>query len=206
MRAVAVRLAALTARRRRGVLQRHSIPATPSMPSSRTLVVALLAPIALACRPAPAPATDGVPSSSVVAARDSTADSLVLERIAGFTRTPGYRVTVARSGRVAFAWLAPGDSARPATDSIPAARAAELLAAARAAGGGTLPETIREHPDLCGPMATDHGTAVVTLFYPGRGVARVSDYLGCREAVPALRAYEARIDSVAGTARWTARE
>ena len=73
------------------------------MPSSRTLVVALVAPIALACRPAPAPATDGVPSSSVVAARDSAADSLVLERIAGFTRTPGYRVTVARSGRVAFA-------------------------------------------------------------------------------------------------------
>lgn len=166
-----------------------------------TLVVAALA--TLACRPAPRPAGDSVASSSVVAARDSAADSLVLERLAGFTRTPGYRVSVARTGRVAFAWLAPGDSARPASDSIAPARAAELMAAARAAGVGTLPGNVREHPDLCGPMATDHGTAVVTLFFPGGGRARVSDYLGCRDAVPALRAFEARVDSVAGTARWT---
>jgi hypothetical protein len=170
----------------------------------RTRHLLAAAPLAaLACRPAPAPSTDSVASASVAAARDSTADSLVLERIAGFTRTPGYRVSVARTGRVAFAWLAPGDSARPATDSIAPPRAVELLAAAPAAGVGTLPENIREHPDLCGPMATDHGTAVVTIFYPGRGLARVSDYLGCRDAVPALRAFEARVDSVAGTARWT---
>ena len=166
--------------------------------------VAAVATVAtLACRPAPVPAIDSVATPAAGATRDSTADSLVLERIAGFTRRPGYRVSVARTGRVAFAWLAPGDSARPATDSIDPARAVELFAAARAAGVGTLPENIREHPDLCGPMATDHGTAVLTIHYPGSGTARVSDYLGCRDAVPALRAFEARVDSVAGTARWT---
>ena len=176
------------------------------MPPRHALLHALLlaALATLACRSTPAPASaDSVASSPAEASRLALADSLVLERIAGFTRTPGHRVSVARTGRVAFAWLAPGDSARPASDSVDPARAVDLLAAGRAAGVGTLPENIREHPDLCGPMATDHGTAVVTLFYPGGGSARVSDYLGCRDAVPALRAYEARIDSVAGTARWT---
>ena len=169
------------------------------------LALPILALAALACRPAPPPATRSGADTSTVASssRLALADSLVLERIAGFTRRPGHRVSVSRTGRVAFAWLAPGDSARPASDSIDAARAIDLLVAGRAAGVGTLPENIREHPELCGPMATDHGTAVVTLFYPGGSSARVSDYLGCRDAVPALRAYEARIDSVAGTARWT---
>jgi hypothetical protein len=161
-----------------------------------------LVALAAACTGRPrTPAADSASASA-----DAPADSLLLERIAGFTRRPGYRVSVARSGHVAFAWLAPGDSARPAADWIPPVRAAELLVAGAAAGVGTLPENIREHPDLCGPMATDHGTAVVTLFYPAGRRARVSDYLGCRDAVPQLRAYEARVDSVAGTARWTSAE
>ena len=176
------------------------------MRTHSTLVVAALA--AVACRPGPSPAVDSVGSSPVAVARDGTAgksaDSLLLERIAGFSRTPGYRVRVTRDGGVAFAWLAPGDSARRASATIPPDSAAALLDAAPRAGvGTTLPESIRDHPDLCGPMATDHGTAVVTVFYQGGGRARVSDYLGCRDAVPALRVFEARVDSVAGTARWT---
>ena len=165
-------------------------------------VLALVTLPVIACRPAPRAATDSAAAGSAVAP-SATADSLLLERVAGFTRRPGYRVSVGRAGRVSFAWLAPGDSARPDSTTIPASDAAALIDAAAGAGVGTLPENIREHPDLCGPMATDHGTAVVTLFGPAGKTARVSDYLGCRDAVPALRAYEARIDSVAGTSRWT---
>jgi len=177
------------------------------MKSRRLPLLAALA--AFACRPAPHPATDSATVTSTVtstvASSAASADSLLLERVAGFTRRPGYRVSVTRTGRVDFAWLAPGDSARPDSATIPPASAAALIDAAAAAGVGTLPENIREHPDLCGPMATDHGTAVITLFGPAGRTTRVSDYLGCRDAVPALRAYEARIDSVAGTERWTTR-
>ena len=162
----------------------------------------------LACKRAPvASGGPGVPASAAATAASAdsaAADSVVLERLPGFTRWPGYRVSVARTGRIAFRVLAPGDSARPNTDSVPPARAAALLDAGPRVGVGTLPEIIREHPSLCGLAATDHGTAVVTLFYPNR-TATVSDYLGCRDAVPALRAYEAAIDSVAGTERWTPR-
>jgi len=169
--------------------------------------LAVLLPVA--CKRGPAPSSGGPrgtesAAASAASADSTTADSVVLERLPGFTRWPGYRVSVARTGRIAFRVLEPGDSARSVSDSIPPARAAALLDAGPRAGVGTLPEIIRENVELCGLAATDHGTAVVTLFYRGRR-ATVSDYLGCRDAVPALRAYEAAIDSVAGTERWTPR-
>ena len=169
------------------------------MPLSRRLLPLAVSLCTLSLAAAAAACTNSTPEQ----AGGAGADSVLLERLPGFTRIPGYRVSVARDGRVAFAWLASGDSARPASDSLAPVTAAGLIDAGRVAGVGTLPERIREHPDLCGLMATDHWTAVVTLFYAGGRTARVEDYLGCRDAPAALRAYEARVDTVAGTARWT---
>ena len=165
---------------------------------SRRLRLAVLCVLSLAAATAAA-----CTSATREQAQGADADSVRLERLPGFTRIPGYRVSVARDGRVAFAWLASGDSARPAADSLAPATAAALIDAGSAAGVGRLPERLREHPDLCGPWATDHGTAVVTLFYAAGRTARVEDYLGCRDAPAELRAYEARIDTIARTGRWT---
>ena len=147
-------------------------------------------------------------------ARAATADSVVLERMACFGTCPTYRLSVARSGRVAFLSLDPGDEGRTEADSIAPATAARLLADAAEAGIYALPDSIATDPRLCPTSATDFASYVVTIADPN-GRKSVVDYAGCFQHMGAssadwslspslapLRAYENAIDSIAGSARW----
>lgn len=107
----------------------------------------------------------------------------------------------------------PGD-ARVGTDSIPPAAAARLLADAEKAGVYSLPDSIYNDDNVCPTRATDFPQIIVTLFDP-QGPKAVVDYGGCFESMGSmpsdwsiapklepLRAYEAAIDSAAGSSRW----
>lgn len=175
----------------------------------RTLTLVPFAATALmalaACDPPlPAPAPDGAAPSADAAA----VDSIVLERGRCFGTCPAYRVSIAADGRVAFTSSYPVEG-RTETGSTTPAAFRELVQAAAAAGFDALPERIATDRALCPSSPTDFPSATVTVFAPGR-TKRVVDYLGCREGadaaasarLAALRAFEARVDSVAGTSRW----
>jgi hypothetical protein len=167
---------------------------------------ATLAPLA-ACAPGRAPDVQvggGAPVSGV--------DSLVLEREPCFGFCPVYRLRLAADGRVRFESRQRGDSGRVETDSLDPARVRALADSAERIGLADFPERIMGSP-LCGRQATDMPTATVVLHTPAR-TTRVVDYHGCMPTeadsaaarrVERLRAFEALIDSVAGTTRWLRR-
>ena len=166
----------------------------------------ILAPAASPSRPsvrAPAP--------------DSTAvDSVVLERTAGYSYRPAYRVSVARTGAIHFVRL-PGE--RPGDRDPPGPRAGaatvapatfrRLVGDVGASGLGAMPAAVRGDPALCPAFRTDAAHAIVAVFRAS-GVRRVDVYLGCRatpggDFVPRVRRLVAladAIDAAAGTRRW----
>jgi hypothetical protein len=161
----------------------------------------LLCLLATAC----APRTAAVATSSVAAA-----DSLVLERAPCFGDCPSYRLVLDASGRVAYASRNPGDSTS-GTDRVAPSTLATLVARAEALDFFGLPGRVRDEPALCPRFATDHPTATLVI-YRAAGAKSVEDYHGCRlegAAAPAavarlrqLRALEAAVDSLTGSARW----
>jgi len=152
------------------------------------LMVAALA----ACDPAPAPrpATAG-------------AESVTLERTLCYGSCPAYRLSIARDGAVRFQSLNPGDSTA-ATDRIDPTAFDALAREAERIGFRSLPDEIEADRELCGSLATDHPSATVTI-HASTGTKSVTDQHGCHgtsERLAALRRFEDRIDSVAGSARW----
>ena len=136
-------------------------------------------------------------------------DSVVVERTACYGTCPAYRLALLRSGVVQFTSHNQGDSARVARDSIkPDAVAALLLAAVRLRVFD-VPPVIAESPALCPDRASDHPTVIVTLYGAGE-MRSIVDYQGCflrsdhstASGLSGLRAFEARLDSVAGAKRW----
>ena len=153
-----------------------------------TLVLAL-ACLAAGCRPRPpVPATPPAP------------DSIVLERTRCFGICPAYRLSLARSGAVRFRSLNPGDSTRTASDTLPRGAFERLARQAAELGFDALPDRIAGS-ELCGTMATDHPSAIVTLFRGARA-KRVEDYHGCYPGPAALRRFELAVDSTARSERW----
>jgi len=156
-------------------------------------------------RPRSESATQAEPGS-----RAAGVDSIVLERMPCFGSCPAYRLSVASSGRVHFGSRNPGDSAQTADDSVPPGAVADLLAHAERAGFFQLPERPADDSALCPHRATDHPTVTVAV-YAGARTKQVEDYTGCHVSVDpprvaerllGLRAFEAAIDSVAGSGRW----
>ena len=148
-------------------------------------------------------------------ARATSADSIVLERTACFGTCPAYRLSVSRSGRVTFRSQNPGDESRTAKDSMAPSAAAGLLADAAKAGIYSLPDSTYGDPQWCAAAPTDFPWAIVTLF-DKQGARRVADYQGCflrmgtepgdwsvAPMLVPLRMYEAAIDSVTRSSRWT---
>lgn len=133
----------------------------------------------------------------------------MLERSTCFGICPAYRLSITAAGHVSFLLLNPGDSARAASDTISRETFESFVAQAESIGFFTLPDTIANDNALCPLRATDHPTAAVTV-YRGAGNKHVVDYHGCvaqpdRSTTPvitALRALEARVDSIAGSDRW----
>ena len=147
-------------------------------------------------------------------ARATAADSVVLERMACYGTCPIYRLSVAKSGRVAFLSREPGDQGRTVVDSIAPTTAARLLADAAKAGIYSLPDAVSTDRRLCATAATDFPSYAVTV-YDASGAKGVVDYAGCFQHMGAkpgdwsvapglapLRAYENAIDSITGSVRW----
>lgn len=145
-----------------------------------------------ACQPLPPPSDGTAPVQ---------ADSIVLDRsycIVGFC--PSYRVSVARTGAVRFHSRNFGDTTRVISESVDPAGFEMLVQDAQRLRFWDLPQNIGESR-LCGRSEPDHPGVTVTIFADA-GSKEVVDYLGCRNAPRALRRFEARIDSVAGSERW----
>ena len=167
-------------------------------------LAALLGVVATACAPRPAAV------ASPAAPPAASADSLVLERAPCFGSCPSYRLVLDASGRVGYASRNPGDSTR-GSDRVAPATLATLVARAEALDFFALPARVRDEPALCPRFATDHPTATLVI-YRASGAKSVEDYHGCRldgGAEPAavarlrrLRALEAAVDSLTGSARW----
>lgn len=158
----------------------------------RTVAFAVLALLA-GCHPAPAPGSSAPTDVAAV-------DSIVLERTPCHGRCPVYRVRLGGDGALLFRTPEGGT---PVADRVEPAAVAALARRADRIGFRSLPSRVRDVPALCGPLATDHSTVIVTLFSPA-GSHRVEDDLGCHGtggALRALRGLEAGIDSVAGSAR-----
>ena len=163
------------------------------MRSIRAILILMLAAVA-ACTPAPAPAPE---------AATAGVELITLQRTQCFGTCPAYRVSVARGGVVRFQSFNPGDSTA-ATARIDAAGFEALVREAERIGFHSLPGLIERDPEICGPWATDHPSATVTI-HGSAGTKSVSDYHGCHgksERLAALRRFEDRIDRVAGSARW----
>lgn len=138
----------------------------------------------------------------------ASADSLVLERTECFGTCPAYRLAITRSGAVHFESRNPGDST-VAKDQMSSSVLIKILERASSIGFEKYPPRIAADRRLCEDRATDHPTAIVTIFAPKR-VDRVEDYWGCmhaadhslNEPLTALRTFEASIDRAVGSARW----
>jgi hypothetical protein len=168
--------------------------------SARTLVpAAALLLAAAACQP-PKPAPVTAPEGGARPAASAAVDSLVLMRTRCYGTCPAYRVVLRPSGEVRFQQSWP-DSLPAHRGTITPAQFSALVAGADAAGFWTLPTLMAENSEVCGMVRTDSPTTVVGVY----GAARthvVEDYSGCSRVPTALRAWEARIDSVAGVSRW----
>ncbi|MDQ6717257.1 MAG: DUF6438 domain-containing protein, partial [Gemmatimonadota bacterium] len=144
--------------------------------------------------------------------RNVSADSLVLQRTRCFGYCPAYRVTVTASGLISYQNENPRDTAPDAVSSTSPSALRYLAARAQAIGFFELPPEIASDSELCPRRATDMPTAIVTIYAPD-STKRVSDYHGCfvgrDSSMPTrlakLRAFEAEIDSVLGSARWVNR-
>ena len=154
---------------------------------------------------APAPAPAGVTATAIAlrSVDPANADSIVLERTSCFGVCPAYRLRIAKSGEVLFRSRAPGDTTHSLT-SIPAGDVQRLLERADLLAFDALPDTIATNSAYCHAVATDHPSAITTVFVGGAS-KQVVDYLGCDWAPVGLRHLEATIDSVAGTKRLLAR-
>lgn len=128
-------------------------------------------------------------------------DSLVLERTRCYGSCPAYRLSIASTGAVQFRSHNPGDTLRTASDWVDTAAFRLLTDEAARIGFRGLPNEIAESR-LCGRMASDASSVIVTLF-GAQGNKRVEDYLGCLDGPRPLRDFQDRIDSVAGSRRWT---
>jgi hypothetical protein len=154
------------------------------------LVVAALA----ACDPMPAPAP--TPSAAGV-------DSISLERTRCFGLCPAYRLSSARDGAVRYQSRNPDDSTT-ATGRIGAAAFDSLVREAERISFRSFPDMVVADQELCGPSATDHPGATVTI-QGSEGAKSVNDYHGCHgksERLAELRRFQNRIDSVAGASQW----
>ncbi len=129
----------------------------------------------------------------------ATADSLVFERTACFGTCPTYRVRISRDGAVHLRWQAqrPNRAVTERDWTIPADSVRALFALAAEGGITALPDRISESRTYCPQAWTDMPGAIVSFY--GAGWSKTTDdYFGCKQAPPALRAFEIAIDSVAG--------
>ena len=132
----------------------------------------------------------------------TAADQLSMTRGPCFGACPMYTVTVWGDGRVRFV----GDRFVQQTGeheaTVDPAAVAALFAHADSIGFFDLPQNITPANEAaCGSSWTDMPSAEITIIWADRDQT-LHHYHGCPKAPESLTAFEARIDEVAGTARW----
>jgi hypothetical protein len=136
-------------------------------------------------------------------------DSIVLERTICYGPCPAYRLRLDAAGRIHFQSRNPGEEVPAVTDSISPEGVLFLQQEAARIGFFALPAQI-DRTNMCRDRATDNPTATVTIFTVA-GVHAVRDYHGCFNGadhsvmlpLANLRTFEAQIDGVAGSFRWS---
>ena len=137
-------------------------------------------------------------------AASSTTTRVTLERGPCFGTCPVYRVSLDGQGRVDFVGTRfvrreGADSSRVAPEQV-----GRLVDSLDAAGYYALADQYVSDSPACGRYATDAPTVTTSVQSNGRTKTVRHDH-GCAGAPAALTGMEGLIDSVAGTARWTAR-
>ena len=126
-------------------------------------------------------------------------DSIVLERTACFGICPVYRLSIARTGIVAFK-----EDSITARDKITAAEFARLNGELAHLGFDSLPDDLEAHREYCPSSHTDAPSTFVSVFR-GTSSKTVRQYHGCRggrAVVDQLRRFEDLMDSTAHAGRW----
>jgi hypothetical protein len=164
---------------------------------------ALIAGIALltAC----APAQNGTIENGGDTGSLVSADSRVsLERTPCYGTCPVYRVAITADGTVSFNGERHTMTTGTATAQIEPQRVAALLRQIEAAGFFGMSPKYTMNDKACGLYHTDAPTVILDVTLNGR-THRVEHDLGCGGAPEQLRGLQAKVDSVAGTARWIER-
>ena len=132
----------------------------------------------------------------------TAADRIELARGPCFGACPIYSLTVWGDGRVRFVGERFVEETGERTRTIDPLQAVALFAHADSIGFFAMPADITPANEAaCGGAWTDMPSAQVTVRWADRDHA-VNDYHGCPKAPASLRAFEQRIDAVAGVADW----
>jgi hypothetical protein len=168
------------------------------MQAVRTAIVVIAAMAVGSCHSAPLP-RPGAPVPK----------SIALERTICFGRCPAYQLTVNRAGGVSFVSRNREDSGRMGIGQVASTVLDSLYTRAIRIGFFALPDTLMADSTYCAQRATDMPSATVTIVTDS-GAKSVVDYHGCFAKLPAateklneLRAFEAAIDTLTGSSRWT---
>lgn len=135
---------------------------------------------------------------------DSTAAGplvAALERGACRGTCPVYRVEVYGDGRVRFEGRDHVAHLGLQTSNVPTVAVRELVEAIQASQFAVADTAYVMNSASCGQYATDLPVSTLSARVGSR-VKRVERDPGCRNAPTFLRALEAKVDSVAGSARW----
>ena len=124
-----------------------------------------------------------------------------LERTACLGGCPVYSVALRGDGNVRFQGRNFVRQTGTATATIPPAQVRGIVDAANAAGFFDLPARYAHGEPTCPLYSTDSPRTFISITAGGR-THRVEHDYGCENGPKALVALAARIDSVAGTARW----
>ena len=143
-------------------------------------------------------------SAPLTRPESAVAKSITLERTVCFGRCPAYRLSMTRSGSVAFVSRPgpPAPTAKSAVWQVAPSVFDSLYARAVRIGFFALPDTLLGDATYCTRRATDLPGATVTIDTHA-GKKSVVDYHGCAADSPAaivqlykLRAFEAAIDTL----------
>ena len=124
-----------------------------------------------------------------------------LERTACLGSCPVYTVALRGDGNVRYQGRNFVKRSGTATAVVPAAQVRAIVDAANAANFFALPARYAHGEPTCPLYTTDSPRTFISITAGGRTKRIEHDY-GCENGPKALVALAARIDSVAGTARW----
>jgi hypothetical protein len=165
-----------------------------------TLIPVAIAAMALgtACRTATPP----VVASAPVVLDSAATWWITMERGPCFGTCPVYALRIAATGDVEYEGRRFVETMGLAHDRIPADELASFRAAVARIDFGAIAPLYIDGEAACAQYVTDMPSAVVTIT-SGASTKTIRHDFGCGGAPPALRAFEASIDSVTHVTRWT---